>query len=118
MNCYRHHEAYAVGICKNCSKGICTECAVDVGNGIACKNECEEEVKNINELIAKNKGAFKRTGGAYYRNSFIYGSLGVFFVLFGMFIEKPMANFTLPVGLIFLVGMVLNINSALKLKNK
>ena len=118
MKCYRHHEADAVGICKSCSKGICTDCAVDVSNGLACKNECEEEVETLNQLISKNKGSFRRTSGAYFSNSIIYGALGVFFIFFGMFVEKPMANFTIPAGIIFLVAMVFNLNSAMKIKKK
>jgi hypothetical protein len=35
MKCYYHHEVDAVGLCKSCSKGICPECAFDVGGGLA-----------------------------------------------------------------------------------
>jgi hypothetical protein len=30
-------------------KGLCPDCAVEVGQALACKNACEENVKKINE---------------------------------------------------------------------
>lgn len=30
-------------------KGLCPTCAVEVGNSLACKNSCEENVRKINE---------------------------------------------------------------------
>ena len=50
MNCYQHPNNSAVGICKTCFKAVCAECAVDVGNGLACKNSCEEKVRELNEM--------------------------------------------------------------------
>ena len=55
MNCYYHQSHPAVGICKNCQKGICDECAVDIGNGLACKNQCETQVMIINDFFKKSK---------------------------------------------------------------
>jgi hypothetical protein len=49
MKCYYHIQIEAVGKCKNCQKGICRECAIDVGNGIACGGNCEDEVRAVNE---------------------------------------------------------------------
>ena len=48
MNCFRHHEQFAVGVCKSCMKGLCTECMVEVDNSLACKNSCEAAVEAIN----------------------------------------------------------------------
>ena len=50
MNCFRHSPTAAVGICKTCFKAVCPECAVDVGNGLACKGECETRVLELNEM--------------------------------------------------------------------
>jgi len=63
MKCYNHPEMDAVAICKACGKAICKECAVDVGKGIACKGECEEDVKNINELMKRNIKAYEGLKG-------------------------------------------------------
>ena len=61
MKCFYHNETDAVGICKNCNKGICIECAVDVGNGIACKGDCEKEVMSINQLVKFNAKNYNKT---------------------------------------------------------
>lgn len=50
MNCYRHPSTPALGICKTCFKGVCQECGADVGNGLACRGECEEKVLELNEM--------------------------------------------------------------------
>ena len=58
MKCFYHNDKDAVGICKSCNKGLCPDCAVDTGNGLACKETCESKVKAINELIEKNIAAY------------------------------------------------------------
>lgn len=45
MKCYYHHTKDAVGVCRHCSKGICTDCLSDTVNGIACTNSCAEIMK-------------------------------------------------------------------------
>lgn len=71
MNCYQHSPTPAVGICKTCFKAVCPECAVDVGDGLACKNSCEQNVQELNEMLArsakiygigKHKSRFPSTG--------------------------------------------------------
>jgi hypothetical protein len=44
MKCFYHRERDALGICKSCLKGICDECAIGVGNSLACKERYEAEV--------------------------------------------------------------------------
>ncbi len=50
MNCYRHQSHSAVGVCKACMKGICTECAVEIDGALACAGSCEETVRQLNEV--------------------------------------------------------------------
>ncbi|MBP7275989.1 MAG: hypothetical protein KBA51_07280, partial [Kiritimatiellae bacterium] len=35
MKCFNHEDRDAVGTCKSCGKGVCRECAVDMGKGLA-----------------------------------------------------------------------------------
>ncbi len=56
MKCFRHPDLDALGICRSCFKGLCGLCVVDVGNGIACKNSCEQSVGLLNSQIAQAKG--------------------------------------------------------------
>lgn len=71
MNCFQHPHNSAVGICKTCFKALCSECVADVGNGLACKNSCEEKVLELNEMwersakiygIGKYKSRIPSTG--------------------------------------------------------
>ena len=53
MNCFYHPGAVAVGICKSCGKGICHECAHDLGKGLACRGRCEDDAKALIALMAR-----------------------------------------------------------------
>lgn len=116
MKCY-NHQADAVGICKSCSKGICMDCAVDVGNGIACQNSCEQSVKIINEIVDKGSKVNIKPRAIFFRQAFLMGLLGGFFIVFGVVIQKSMANFTVPIGIIFLIWMMFSIFNGRKIKS-
>lgn len=109
MKCYNHPEKDAVGICKNCNKGLCKECAVDVTYGLACRNSCENEVREINKMISRGKTTYQKTEKAYLHNAIIYSLLGLFFVILGvggLFLEggRSFSFFFLIPGIIFLLG--------------
>ena len=80
MTCFNHDGVDAVANCKNCNKALCHACAVDVGNGLACANACEQEVIALNELIRRNRTAAARTGYAYHRNAVVCALLALVFV--------------------------------------
>lgn len=112
MNCYNHPEIDAIGVCKSCSKGVCRECVVDLDKGLACKNSCEEDVRALNELLAKTKTAYQKTGKAYSNNAIIYVLLGGLFLILGLASAATemtgMAFLMIPAGLIFTLGAVFN----------
>mgnify|MGYP001335253959 FL=1 len=54
MECFYHSSQSAVGVCKSCQRGICRACAGEVGNGIACKDRCEEEAEKLNRLVQQS----------------------------------------------------------------
>ena len=54
MRCFYHQDKEAVGTCKSCGKGVCAECAVDLGKGLACRSRCEESVRAIIQLVDRN----------------------------------------------------------------
>src|SRR6185503_8137471 len=105
MKCFNHPAIDAVALCKNCSKGLCHECLVELENGIACKASCVEEVTAINQLIDRNKTTHIKTASAYYRNAFIYGAMGLVFILVA-FLDDKVRMFMLPIGSIFLIAAV------------
>ena len=50
MHCYIHQSNPAVGLCKTCFKALCPDCGIDVGNGLACRGECEQRVNELNQM--------------------------------------------------------------------
>jgi hypothetical protein len=50
MQCFYHPGVEAVGICKNCLRGICQESLTESDNALACKEKCEERVER-NEVV-------------------------------------------------------------------
>ena len=57
MRCFYHPDSDAVGSCKACSKGLCSECAADLGEGLACRGQHEDLVAELNTLINRNSKA-------------------------------------------------------------
>ena len=54
MQCFNHNDRSAVGHCKVCGKGLCVECAADLGHSLACKDTHETMAHNINIVLKKN----------------------------------------------------------------
>ncbi|HWO01719.1 MAG TPA: hypothetical protein VNS63_20850 [Blastocatellia bacterium] len=80
MKCFNHDTSEAVAVCKNCGKALCHSCAADVGNGIACVNHCEQEVRALNEMIGRNRSASGKASGAYYKNAVVFALLSLVLV--------------------------------------
>jgi hypothetical protein len=115
MKCYNHPENDAIGICKNCNKGLCKECLTEVENGIACTSTCIDEVKLINSLINRNKQSYKVTSGAHYKNAYLFGGIGIVMIFYGI-ITESLTGFLVAMGIIFLIGSIFSIISANKYK--
>src|ERR1041385_4351522 len=109
MKCYYHPQVDAVAICKNCHKGLRTECAVDVGGGMACKisnDNCQAEVKFANEAFAINKRRYFGLRRAYGQWAVLLLAPGLVFTLFGLSSARGDMQLVgvalLPIGVIFL----------------
>lgn len=85
MNCYYSTDLPAIGICKSCGKGLSSEYAVDVGNGLACKNNCEERVRLINRIIDSNSKVLLSANKQLLRNTIFMIIIGLLFVGMGVF---------------------------------
>ena len=112
MKCYNHSDIDAVAICKNCQKGLCKDCAVEVGNGIACKDKCEQDVQSINEMIKRSMKSQKKiqlnASRGYYINALFAFLAGGSFIGFGikmmMSHEMPrLQMFTISLGVVFVI---------------
>jgi hypothetical protein len=86
MNCFNHPDIPAVGICKYCQRGLCKDCAIDSGCGIACKYH-QENVRTLTNIQAEIQIDGKRT--LQNTEMLIRGMsavfLGIFFILEGYF---------------------------------
>lgn len=102
MRCFYHHDLDAVAAYKNCGRGLCPDCASDVGDGLACRGRCEEEVRALNRVIARNKTAYEKTSDAYARTALFYGAVGLVFVTGGLLDWRGYGWALAPAGLIFL----------------
>lgn len=50
MKCYYHRDRDAIGTCKSCGRGLCDECHVALDKGLACRERCEQDVRNLAAL--------------------------------------------------------------------
>lgn len=57
MNCFYHREAAALGICRWCQRGICTDCIAQAGGGLACRERHEREVEAMHKIIRQSTDA-------------------------------------------------------------
>ena len=83
MQCFYHSSRPAIGICKYCQRGLCSDCAAPASDSLACKNLHEEQVRAMEVLMQKNILQSKRVGSDYLRNTIFYGIVGVLFSAFG-----------------------------------
>ena len=103
MKCFYHNDIDAIGLCKTCNKGLCPECAVDVGNGLACVDSCEKAVLSYNKMIDKNI-ELTSTSVSMIRGgpAFFLAALFIVFGAFFMFIGSGENGTRFTMGLIFL----------------
>src|SRR6185369_9936209 len=47
MNCFHHPSTTAVGICRTCGRGLCSDCAFAGGDMLTCRGRCEMIAKQM-----------------------------------------------------------------------
>lgn len=77
MQCFSHPDRAAVGLCKACSKGLCAECAADLGHGLACKGTHEAAVEQLHNLVERNSRIAKVNSFAKYTWSIVFTFMGL-----------------------------------------
>jgi hypothetical protein len=55
MKCYQHHDKPAVAVCRHCGKATCQDCNKDTGQGIACSQDCANELQETASLQQRLK---------------------------------------------------------------
>src|SRR5262245_35664997 len=91
MKCFEHQDRDAVGVCKSCCKGVCSECAVDVGKGLACRDRCEDDARALTAVIDSNcqmvNAAPRQLRATYLASAALCITLGVGFLAWGLLSE-------------------------------
>jgi len=119
MNCYYHSNRPAVGICKHCQRGLCAEDVALVDDSLACKGRHENEVRQMNQWMARNILQSKRIGSVYNRNAIFYFLVGAVFAGYGFYqirFTGLQGLFLLIVGLFLLFAAGLNFFEGRKYK--
>lgn len=103
MNCFNHQEIVAIGTCKVCGKGLCSECVTDLGHGLACKNKHESDAEDYKFIMDKSVEIYRKAP----RNSLIqpvfYLFVGLVFSGFGYFSKGGMTDLPFILGVCFIV---------------
>src|SRR4051812_17982473 len=106
MRCFYHADREAVGVCKSCQRGLCHECAAEVEKGMACKARCEEDVRELAQLINQNARfqststfLLSRARRTRIAAALFYMAMGLGFALWGML--HPYIRFISVLGLLF-----------------
>jgi len=130
MNCFYHQSVVAIGTCKSCGKGLCPECTVDLGQGLACKGKCEDAVKALTDLIDNNikRAAINRElidsakgtryiGAAFY---LLFGLLVLGFVLYRYALDEIQSPdfLFMGIGILFLGFGLIALRKAIQLSKK
>ena len=55
MKCFAHQSVDAIGLCKNCGKGLCSSCAKDLQFALSCSDSCERELMAVRAQILRSR---------------------------------------------------------------
>jgi len=102
MRCFNHHDKDALGSCKHCAKGLCADCAADLGFGLACRNLHEPQVEAVNSLVHRNVQANRVAPAAWYIGPAFLAFMGAIFSGFGLFFSPQPSAFMILLGLGFI----------------
>lgn len=124
MRCFNHEDRDAVGICKSCSRGLCHECAVEVGTSLACKDRCADDVRVLNGLIESNIRNAPQSWSFLRASRRSYVLSGCFLVITGvlmvvggyrLYAVTSEVGFLLPMGVVFAGYGIVSLVRAYKL---
>ena len=112
MKCFTHNESESIGICKACQKAVCAKCAIDTGRGLACSQDCVNEVSDLNAIVDKSKRIYSIGSESkllptnilmYFLFSILFFSWGVY----NSFNWERIDFFTMIMGIgFFIIGLI------------
>lgn len=97
MNCFKHREQQAIGICKHCYRAVCPTCMLQAAGAVVCSPECAAEVSKMDALVRNVPRA--RTG-----NVVIYVGMGMTMLLVGALMHDLAGGLIAGIGVLMLFG--------------
>jgi len=55
MHCANHTKSVAIGICKHCNRGICSDCKIDAEGQLSCSENCSNEISALTQMMENSK---------------------------------------------------------------
>jgi hypothetical protein len=93
MKCFTHPAVDAVALCKSCSRGVCSQCVVEVGKSCACRGRCEADVAAVDQMVRRVSGRMPNLKAVGFVSGAILVLLGLFGTLLGIFmVTRPGGN--------------------------
>jgi len=111
MVCYYHADRPAVGTCKHCQRGLCSECAIVVNDALAFRDRHEEQVSKAEKAAIRGLLQAERAGAGYVRSGIFYGLAGAAFAILGIIQLRFLglqAVFFILIGLFLLYASAAN----------
>jgi hypothetical protein len=108
MRCFNHAHVEAVATCKHCFKGICRECAIDSGCGLACSPLCADEIKSLNAMINRSKKMYPIAAKNQFRSAIWLLLTAAIFITLGLWIRDDFRfmAFFIGMGVLMLLGSI------------
>src|SRR5687768_18307071 len=112
MRCFNHPSNDAAGVCRNCGRGLCSDCIVFAEDAVACKGACEARVAAIQRIMQSNPTTYRTAAGQYYRAGVNGIFMGLLFVAMGgMFVQFAAGDFGSYLGALFIgLGLLVSLN--------
>ena len=106
MRCFNHPEVEAVATCKHCYKGICRECVLDSGCGLACSPPCKDEIRSLYAMISRSKKMYPIAARTQSRNGIWFVLTAAIFIASGLWIKAdvPFMAFLIGMGVLMLLA--------------
>ena len=103
MHCFNHPDNVAVGLCKCCSRGLCADCAADLGHGLACRDRHEQQVEAMNMIIEQSARIYSSAPKNILIGPIFFLFMGLLFAGFGLFSPNGISAFPLLLGVGFML---------------
>ena len=108
MRCFNHIDREAVGSCKACAKGLCSECAVDLGHGLSCRGDHEVTVEAYHVMLGRSTKMQNVAKNSAQGVPIFLGAVGFIFAVYGAFSRQGIVNFAFIMGCAFIVFGVIS----------